>query len=191
MPKTAEQNKQIRQATRTIIVEAAMICFARNGYAHTTIRDIAKQAGVSTGLMYHYFESKEALLEAVLESCMAILSGVLLGAYKQGKPGERIPGLLWAMFAMLEEDQEFWTLFQMLRSQPAIMTVLGDAFRQWTRQLRNLFTVELRNAGRPEPEIEALILYSLIEGTIQQYLLDPANYPLSAVADRIVAQYAA
>ena len=120
---------------------------------------------------------------------MAILSGVLLGAYRQGNPGERIPGLLWAMFAMLEEDQEFWALFQMLRSQPAIMTVVGDTFRQWTRQLRNLFTVELRNAGRTEPEIDALILYSLIEGTIQQYLLDPADYPLSTIADRIVAQY--
>jgi AcrR family transcriptional regulator len=189
MPRTAEQNKQIRQATKTMIVEAATIRFAQNGYAHTTIRDIAEQAGVSTGLMYHYFASKEALLESVLENCMAILSGVLLGAYRQGEPGKRIPGLLWAMFAMLEEDREFWALFQMLRSQPSIMTVLGDAFRQWTRQLRNLFTVELRSAGRAEPEIEALILYSLIEGTIQQYLLDPDNYPLSTIADRIVAQY--
>lgn len=189
MPRTAEQNEQIRQATRTAIVEAAMTCFAQNGYAHTSIRQIAAQAGISTGLMYHYFESKEALLETVLENCMAILSGVLLGAYKQGKAGERIPGLLWAMFAMLEEDQEFWALFQMLRSQPAITAVVGDAFRRWTRRLRNLFTVELRGAGRDEPEVDALILYSLIEGTIQQYLLDPDEYPLSTVAERIVGEY--
>ena len=189
MPRTAEQNKQIRQATRTAIVEAAMTCFAQNGYAHTSIRQIAAQAGISTGLMYHYFESKEALLEAVFENCMAILSGVLVDAYRQAEPGERISGLLRAMFAMLEDDREFWALFQMLRSQPAITAVVGDAFRRWTRRLRNLFTVELRGAGRDEPEVDALILYSLIEGTIQQYLLDPDEYPLSTVAERIVGEY--
>ncbi|HSG17281.1 MAG TPA: TetR/AcrR family transcriptional regulator, partial [Anaerolineae bacterium] len=179
----------IRQATRTAIVEAAMTCFAQNGYAHTSIRQIAAQAGISTGLMYHYFESKEALLEAVFENCMAILSGVLVDAYRQAEPGERISGLLRAMFAMLEDDREFWALFQMLRSQPAITAVVGDAFRRWTRRLRNLFTVELRGAGRDEPEVDALILYSLIEGTIQQYLLDPDEYPLSTVAERIVGEY--
>jgi AcrR family transcriptional regulator len=189
MPRTAEQNEQIRQATRTAIVEAAMTCFAQNGYAHTSIRQIAAQAGISTGLMYHYFESKEALLEAVFENCMAILSGVLVDAYRQAEPGERISGLLRAMFAMLEDDREFWALFQMLRSQPAITAVVGDAFRRWTRRLRNLFTVELRGAGRDEPEVDALILYSLIEGTIQQYLLDPDEYPLSTVAERIVGEY--
>lgn len=189
MPRTAEQNEQIRQATRTAIVEAAMTCFAQNGYAHTSIRQIAAQAGISTGLMYHYFESKEALLEAVFENCMAILSGVLVDAYRQAEPGERISSLLRAMFAMLEDDREFWALFQMLRSQPAITAVVGDAFRRWTRRLRNLFTVELRGAGRDEPEVDALILYSLIEGTIQQYLLDPDEYPLSTVAERIVGEY--
>jgi hypothetical protein len=43
--------------------------------------------------------------------------------------------------------------------------------------------------GRPDPELEALILYSLIEGTIQQYLLDPANYPLDQVVARIKGQF--
>ena len=189
MPRTAEQNEQIRQATRTAIVEAAMTCFAQNGYAHTSIRQIATQAGVSTGLMYHYFESKEALLEAVFENCMGILSGVLVDAYRQAEPGERIVSLLRAMFAMLEEDRDFWALFQLLRSQPAITDLLGDALRGWTRRLRNLFTVELRDAGRAEPEVDALILYSLIEGTIQQYLLDPDEYPLAVVAERMVAEY--
>jgi AcrR family transcriptional regulator len=191
MPRTAEQNEQIRQATRTAIVEAAMTCFAQNGYAHTSIRQIAAQAGISTGLMYHYFESKEALLEAVFENCMAILSGVLVDAYRQAEPGQRISSLLRAMFAMLEEDRDFWALFQLLRSQPSITAVVGDAFRRWTRRLRNLFTVELRGAGRAEPEIDALILYSLIEGTIQQYLLDPDEYPLDMVAERIVGEYEA
>ena len=189
MPRTAEQNQQIRQATRKAIVDGAMRCFAQKGYEQTTIRHIAAEAGISAGLMYHYFDSKEALLQAVFENCMVILSGVLVGAYRGSQPGKRLPALLRAMFGLLEEDREFWTLFQLLRSQPAILALLGDDLRQWTRRLRELFTAELRGIGRTDPEVEALILYSLVEGTIQQYLLDPDEYPLDVVVDRIVGQY--
>ena len=56
MPRTSQQNEQIRQATRQAIVDAAMVCFARQGYAQTTIRHIATEANISTGLMYHYFD---------------------------------------------------------------------------------------------------------------------------------------
>jgi AcrR family transcriptional regulator len=191
MPRTTEQNEQIRQATRTAIVDAAMVCFARQGYAQTTIRHIAGEADISTGLMYHYFDGKEALLRAVFENCMSVLSGIMVQAYRGSQPEERLPALLRAMFAMLEEDQAFWSLFQMLRGQPAIMAILGDGFREWNRRLRELFTAELRSLGRAEPEVEALILYSLVEGTIQQYLLDPDDYPLDLVSERIITQYQA
>lgn len=191
MPRTAQQNEQIRQATRKAIVDAAMACFAQQGYAQTPIRRIAEEANISTGLMYHYFDSKEALLRAVFENCMATLSGVMVQAYRGSQPEKRLPALLRAMFDMLEQDRAFWALFQMLRGQPAIMAVLGDGFREWTRRLRELFATELRNMRRAEPELEALILYSLIEGTIQQYLLDPDEYPLALVSEHVIAQYQA
>ena len=168
-----------------------MRCFAEKGYAQTTVRHIASEANISTGLMYHYFDSKEALLQAVFENCMAILSGVMVEAYRAGRPENRLPALLRAMFGMLEEDRAFWALFQMLRGQPAILAILGDDFREWTQRLRELFTAELKKIGRADPELEALILYSLIEGTIQQYLLDPDQYPLAQVTEHIVAQYQA
>jgi hypothetical protein len=77
----------------------------------------------------------------------------------------------------------------MMRTQPAIIDVLGGALREWTGRLRDIFTAELRAAGRSEPEIDALLLYSLVEGTIQQYLLDPPNYPLDVVAATIISQF--
>jgi AcrR family transcriptional regulator len=188
MPRTAEQNEKIRQATRAAIVDSAMALFAQNGYAHTTTRQIARQAGISTGLMYHYFDSKEELLQDVFDNCMTILGKAFADALVQGQPGRRLTYLLRTMFDLLEKDKEFWSLFYMLRSQPSIMTILGDAFRLWTARLRALFVAELEAAGRADPELDALIIYSLIEGTIQQYLLDPDNYPLNAVSRRIIDQ---
>ena len=152
---------------------------------------IADQAGVSVGLLYHYLESKEILLEAVFENSMMIISEGFISALEDGDPNQRVANILRYIFSALQEDRDFWGLFYSLRSQPAVMRVLGDDFRHWTAQLRDLLTENLDAAGRSDPELEALILYSLIEGTIQQYLLDPENYPLEIVAEQIISEYSA
>ncbi len=60
-PRDAEQ-------TRHSLIEAARARFARHGYAATTVREIAKDAGVNVALINRYFESKEGLFEACLTS---------------------------------------------------------------------------------------------------------------------------
>ena len=104
-------------------------------------------------------------------------------------PVDRITRLVRYIFEALQNDRIFWGLFYSLRSQPAVMAVLGDPFRLWTGRLRDLFVTNFREAGGATPEVDALILYSLIEGTIQQYLLDPETYPLDTISERIVEQF--
>ena len=57
-----EQKEQRRQ----LIMDTALELFAKKGYADTKIGDIAKAADMSVGLMFHYFESKERLLEELV-----------------------------------------------------------------------------------------------------------------------------
>lgn len=52
---------------RTEIVDAAEILFASNGYARTSISDILEALNIAKGTFYHYFASKEALMDAVIE----------------------------------------------------------------------------------------------------------------------------
>jgi AcrR family transcriptional regulator len=52
--------------TRQAIIEAARVAFLEQGYAETTIRAVARLAGVDPALVYHYFEDKPALFVAVL-----------------------------------------------------------------------------------------------------------------------------
>lgn len=58
-------NKRQRQRleTRQAILHGSLDLFVRRGFAATTVRDIAKAAGMSPGLMFHYFVSKDALLQ--------------------------------------------------------------------------------------------------------------------------------
>lgn len=52
---------------REQIIDAAMHAFAQKGFTRATNKDIAREAGITPGLIYHYFESKEALLMAIIE----------------------------------------------------------------------------------------------------------------------------
>src|ERR687897_1920782 len=55
------------RARREQIVEAATRVFAEKGFRRATIREVAREAGISEGTIYNYFEDKDALLMAILE----------------------------------------------------------------------------------------------------------------------------
>lgn len=61
-----ETRKEQKERRKQEIILAALELFVSRGYAATKITDIAKQAGMSTGLMFHYFESKEKLYEELV-----------------------------------------------------------------------------------------------------------------------------
>ena len=57
-----------KEARPQEITEAALAAFAENGYAATRVDDVARRAGVSKGLLYLYFKTKEELFKAVVRS---------------------------------------------------------------------------------------------------------------------------
>ncbi|MFS6531079.1 TetR/AcrR family transcriptional regulator [Microbacterium aurugineum] len=67
MVRSPEQNAALRVATRERIETAAVRVFARRGFAASSIKDIADEAGLSAGSMYRHYASKEALFDALLE----------------------------------------------------------------------------------------------------------------------------
>ncbi len=68
-----EQKEKRRQE----ILVAALDLFIRNGYAATKVSDIARQVGMSAGLLFHYFESKEALYEELIRMGVAGPMGMM------------------------------------------------------------------------------------------------------------------
>ncbi|MTW20217.1 TetR/AcrR family transcriptional regulator [Allochromatium palmeri] len=65
---TRPEREQPRgQARRCQILDAAAICFAREGFHGTSIAALSKAAGMSPGHIYHFFENKEAIIAALVE----------------------------------------------------------------------------------------------------------------------------
>jgi AcrR family transcriptional regulator len=64
MPRVPKEHSDAR---RRQIIDAAYQCFARKGFHQTTMRDIYQETGLSAGAVYHYFDSKEAIIQASLD----------------------------------------------------------------------------------------------------------------------------
>src|SRR5689334_25299272 len=83
-------------ATRERLVESARYLFWERGFAGTSMADLLSHAGVNSGSFYHFFESKEALLRAVLETYLTALRPMVVNpAYATTpEPVERIFAIL-------------------------------------------------------------------------------------------------
>jgi TetR/AcrR family transcriptional regulator, transcriptional repressor for nem operon len=82
--------------TRERLIESARYLFWERGFAGTSMSDLLAHSGVNSGSFYHFFESKEALLRAVLETYLAALRPMVVDpAFAQtSEPVERIFAIL-------------------------------------------------------------------------------------------------
>src|SRR5437763_14060115 len=62
---------------RSQILDAALVCFAKRGFHQTSMHDISAEAGISVGLIYRYFENKEAVISAMANRHKKEISEVL------------------------------------------------------------------------------------------------------------------
>jgi len=74
------RTKADAEKTRLKIIEAALILFSRNGYSHTTLAKIAREAGFSRGPIYWHFQNKDDLYHAVLAYSQEPLSQLVADA---------------------------------------------------------------------------------------------------------------
>ncbi len=67
---------------RSQILEAALVCFAKRGFHQTSMHDISGEAGISVGLIYRYFENKEAVISAMADRHKKEISEMLERAHQ-------------------------------------------------------------------------------------------------------------
>jgi AcrR family transcriptional regulator len=97
------RTEQVRQ-TRAALVAAGRRLFGRDGYAATSVEDVATEARVTTGALYHHFPNKTALFETVFEGVHA----EMLGASGRAAAGasDEIEALTLGFEAFLDEVLE-------------------------------------------------------------------------------------
>jgi len=186
MARSERLNREMREASTRRILRAALRLFAAHGYAGTSIRMIAESAGISVGLLYNYFPSKAALLHALFEESMHDVQASFASAEAAKTPSERIERLVRSAFEILDTNRDFWRTSYGVRMQPAVVAGLGKRLRTWTMTIQSTLARYLAEAGSRQPEVDAALLFALIDGASQHYVLDPKGYPLDDVATGII-----
>lgn len=91
------------------ILDAALAAFTEQGFEATPVDDVARRAGISKAGLYLYFESKEALLRALIEREIAPFARLTRALADEGKdnPAATIGGIIAAMTTLFENPRMF------------------------------------------------------------------------------------
>ena len=188
-PRSAAANQTVRDATRARLVRHALAIFGERGYASTPVSAIAAAAGVSQGLLYHYFPSKTDLVAAIFDETIRDVRESWSRADAEPDPRQRLAALLIAVRDLIRERRDFWALSYGVRMQREVLASLAPSLQAWTRDIHERLRQYLEDAGWRDAGLEALLLFAQIDGVSQHYVLDPSRYPLDAVIDRLIQRY--
>ena len=138
---------------RQQILEAAVRVFAAQGYEKSRVGDVAREAGVAYGLVYHYFDSKEAVLEAVFrEAWGRLLAAMTLAEQTAGTAPERLELVVKIVLRTWRDD-------------PYLVRLL---VREVTRNPH--IQDELDEIGQAFSTLERIIAGGQAEGTLRRTL---------------------
>lgn len=190
MPRTEEQFEEIRQNRKAEIMETALELFAEQGYHNTSISKIAKAAGVSKGLIYNYFESKEALLDAILfgvaNEKQAVAQSI---AMNDIPPKQRLRMMIEGTFAMIQVNLHHWKLMMALSLQDEISTRIQEKFAVQRAAAMQQFIQLFEEMKVDKPQLEAFFFGSALTGVMMQYLHLKEDYPLAEMKDYLINKF--
>lgn len=189
MPRTQAANDEVKEATRGKLLAAAIRLFAKQGYSATTIRALASEAQVSLGLLYHYFPSKEAVLEALMADAMADVQVTFEAARQQASAADFVRALLTSAGEQLRTHRAAWQVSYGLRHQPQVIKGLERSTTKARVAMVEFLETELRRRKVVNAPIEAEVLFAIVEGLGQQVVQRPRAYPLDAVIESVAARY--
>ena len=182
-PRTEEQFVEIRKDRINLIMKTALELFAINGYDSTSISKIASAAGISKGLMYNYFSSKDELLKKVMlsgmEGFMLFLEVKNVNSIKK----EEIIAFIDGNFNLLQENTDYYKLYFSLVFQPKVFVLLSTEFMVIFEQLVEKLVLYYTQKGDDNPYAKARLLLATFDGIGIHYISDIEHFPLDDVRE--------
>lgn len=183
-PDTGPRGPRFRRKTpdarRQALLEAAMACIARDGIEGTSVRTICRAAGVSTGLVNHYYASKDALIADVYRRVAGdLLDAMAERAARAEAPRARLSGFLDAAFSPVSFDPglfriwlAFWTgTF----ASPEIAGVHRETYAAYRAAVERLLA-PLADATPAQMRLPAIGLSALLDGLWLEWGLNPETF---------------
>ena len=152
------------------ILKAALHLFAQEGYAATSTAKVAKAAGVSEGLIFKHFGSKEGLLAAIMQQGAEAIKTKMADIVMTSEPKAIIRKMLELPFFIDSAEYGMWRLIYGLKWQT----------QQYDSTMADPVRLVLKDAfgklGYADPDAEAELVFMFMDGAATALLLhEPAN----------------
>ena len=176
---------------REAILRAAFVVAARERLTGLTARAVAEEAGVSNGLVFFYFKTRDSLVEALLGWLLArtlgageMRAGKLAEKLAEGTPAERMHATLRRDVEALPRQRrrvelffDFWVLGT---RQPALRRMIRKALDRYRDAFvplaREIIEGSPRHWGAVTPEALATVAANFVEGCALRVVLDPESF---------------
>lgn len=158
MARSQEQNERMRESRKEKIRNAALLQFVKQGLFATRIQDIAAEAGIAQGLLYHYYSSKDEIFVDLINDA---LDKTIVASYSvrdmEADPGEKIRFALERLVDTIENSQTFLDTCRLI-TQATNSTAIPMEAQELIQEKRNVpyqVIEQIMAAGQKEGSVVA------------------------------------
>jgi len=175
------------------IIDAAIRVLARQGYARTSLLEIAKEAGMSKGALHYHYPTKEALIHAVLEEACNVVQARTVAAWSPSDNPfvalRKSLEELWATRAeRTDEALVVADLLALSLYDESLRPKLAEFYELGARQIREYLEEHMIALGlHPKVPLEILprVVIGMLDGLVMQAFVDPDALSPDSVVDAI------
>ncbi|AYB44681.1 TetR/AcrR family transcriptional regulator [Paenibacillus lautus] len=173
MPRTKEQYEEMRNATRQKIQSAGMRLFVQKGFGSTNVQDIADAAGISIGLLYRHYKTKDSLFNELVEFALDGLTQIIQTFEDADSPKKLMTQFVDEIYHDMQEGEELANLLILMnqlffsgdganRKQAEVLEVNGRLLRSTAALIKKgQETGDFRSGDAHEM---AVLFYSALQG---------------------------
>ena len=185
-PRRTAVNEQRRERAKARILDAAHVLFTERGYDATTMAQVSRQAGVSTGLTIYYFRTKQHLVQALADRLLHARMVRAARAAPAG-PDEKLAAVIDAVLQTAAEEPQVIAMHLALLLQPGVAELLADGEHHWEQQLADTLPQVL--AARGDSGQAWLLFRATLMGAAYGLVSPYLPMPYVLTRERLFAEY--
>lgn len=159
----AKRGRPAEKDRREQILTAALNCFVERGFYGTTIPEIADKASIASGTIYHYFDSKEALVNALFRHWKGHIAQRVLAAFPQGASSREQFRTMWHEIIGFATAEPTAFAFIELHNHQSYLDAESKAIDGTTKTFAHMMIQRAQTEGIVKP-IDTWVLMELIFG---------------------------
>ncbi len=190
-----KSNNEIVDRRRVQLKEAAYRLISRKGYGAVSIRDIAKEANMSTGLVHYYFKNKEDLLLNILSMMnQKLKSRTMRVLTKAESPVEKLRLFIDLAFSQINDEKEYYHVvidfWSMAGRNERMRKANAKLFESYIDVCSLILREGVERGDFRDLDIDymATLILSLIQGVIIRYVIDKRAFDYDEYSSKVVEQ---